>query len=298
MKLSLIACALCCVAPMIGFAAEPEVIALWPAGAPGAVGDEDRDKPTLTVYRPDPAKAQPVAVVVCPGGGYGGLAMDHEGTQIADWLNSLGATACILKYRLGPRYRHPAPLDDAQRAIQIVRHHAKQWNIDPAKIGIIGFSAGGHLTSTVATSKLRHATAENPSDPISQASPRPDFAILGYPVIAFATEYAHGGSKKNLLGDNPDPKLVESLSNERQVTSDTPPCFLFHSGEDKAVPPENSVLFYQGLRRAGVPAEMHIYERGPHGFGLGQGDPALSTWPKLCADWLAKHGFLAAPPAK
>jgi acetyl esterase/lipase len=277
-------------------AAEPITLRLWPEAAPGAIGTQDNDIPTLTLHRPDPQQAQPTAVVVCPGGGYAGHAMDHEGRQIADWLNSLGITACVLKYRLGPRYHHPAMIDDAQRAVRIVRANAKPWNIAPDKVGIIGFSAGGHLASTAAT--LDPSPTGNIGDAISEQPSRPNFAILIYPVIAMATEYGHAGSRRNLLGENPDPKLVASLSTERRVTSDTPPCFLVHSGEDKAVPPENSLLFYQALRQAGVPAEMHIYERGPHGFGLGGNDAALSTWPTLCAQWLTTHGFLARSKAE
>lgn len=271
-------------------AAEPQTRPLWPNGAPGAVGQEELDRPTLTIYQPPAERRQPVAVVVCPGGGYAGLAMDHEGQQVAEWLNSLGVTACVLKYRLGPRYRHPAPLSDAQRALRMVRAEAASLGVDRDKVGILGFSAGGHLTSTAAT----HFDRGEPDakDPIDRESCRPDFAVLLYPVVAMATEYAHGGSKQNLLGDSPDAKLVESLSNERQVTAETPPCFLVHTNEDKPVPAENSLLFYQALRKAGVPAEMHVYEFGQHGLGLGQKDPAFSTWPALCATWMKRHGWL------
>lgn len=275
--------------------AEPQVLTLWPAGAPGAQGTEPADTPTLTVYRPDATTAQSTAIVVCPGGGYGGLALDHEGLQIAEWLNSLGITACVLKYRLGPKYHHPAPLDDAQRAVQTVRSRADEWKIDPTKVGIIGFSAGGHLASTVAT--LETSATTRIGDEVARQPTRANFAILVYPVIAMATEFGHAGSRRNLLGENPDAALVASLSTEQRVNSDTPPCFLVHSTEDKAVPPENSVLFYQALRRAGVPAELHIFERGPHGFGLGSNDPALRLWPSLCASWLTAHGFLASGAA-
>jgi len=226
-----------------------------------------------------------MGVVVCPGGGYGMLAMDHEGEQIARWLNSMGIAAFILKYRLGPRYHHPAPLLDAQRALRMVRYRAQQYGVAPDQIGVWGFSAGGHLASTLAT----HFDAGDPkaSDPVERVSCRPDFAILAYPVISFTTEYVHRGSRENLLGKNPDPKLVELLSNERQVTKDTPPTFLFHTDEDDGVPPENSVLFYLALRKAGVPAEMHIYQRGPHGVGLASTDQVLSSWPDRLADWLS-----------
>jgi acetyl esterase/lipase len=271
-------------------AVEPNPLLLWPDGAPGAIGSEERDKPSLTIYRPASDRGQHAAIVVCPGGGYAGLAMDHEGRQIAEWLNSLGITACVLKYRLGPRYHHPSPLLDAQRALRTVRANAAKWQLDPTKVGILGFSAGGHLASTAAT-HFDRGDASAP-DAVDRQNARPDFAVLVYPVIALATEYAHAGSRRHLLGDKPDAKLVESLSNERQVTADTPPCFLVHTGEDKAVPPENSLLFYKALRKAGVPAELHVYERGPHGFGLGKADPSLTTWPGLCVAWLRKHNFL------
>jgi acetyl esterase/lipase len=269
---------------------EPQTIVLWPEGAPGAVGNEDADRPTLTVYLPPAERAVPTGVVVCPGGGYAKLAMDHEGRQVAEWLNSLGVAAFVLKYRLGPRYRHPAPLEDAKRALRLVRSRAGEFRIAPDRIGVWGFSAGGHLASTLAT----HFDAGNPAaaDPIERVSCRPDFAILAYPVISFASEYAHKGSRRNLLGDNPDPALVENLSNEKQVTAQTPPTFLFHTNEDQGVPAENSVLFYLALRRAGVPAELHIYERGRHGVGLAPNDPVLSSWPQRLADWLRVRGLL------
>ena len=271
-------------------AAEPQTIVLWPGGAPGAVGDEEADRPTLTVYLPPAERAVPTGVVVCPGGGYAKLAMDHEGRQVAEWLNSLGVAAFVLKYRLGPRYRHPAPLEDAKRALRLVRARAGEFRIAPDRIGVWGFSAGGHLASTLAT----HFDAGNPAaaDPVERVSCRPDFAILAYPVISFATEYAHKGSRRNLLGDNPDPALVENLSNEKQVTAQTPPTFLFHTNEDQGVPAENSVLFYLALRRAGVPAELHIYERGRHGVGLAPNDPVLSSWPQRLADWLRVRRLL------
>jgi len=269
---------------------EPQTIVLWPEGAPGAVGNEDADRPTLTVYLPPADRAVPTGVVVCPGGGYAKLAMDHEGRQVAEWLNSLGVAAFVLKYRLGPRYRHPAPLEDAKRALRLVRSRAGEFRIAPDRIGVWGFSAGGHLASTLAT----HFDAGNPAaaDPVERVSCRPDFAILAYPVISFASEYAHKGSRRNLLGDNPDPALVENLSNEKQVTAQTPPTFLFHTNEDQGVPAENSVLFYLALRRAGVPAELHIYERGRHGVGLAPDDPVLSSWPQRLADWLRVRGLL------
>ena len=254
---------------------------LWPDGAPGAMGTADEDKPAITVYLADPKIAVPTAVVVCPGGGYAHLAMDHEGKQIAQWLNSLGITAAVLKYRLGPKYHHPVELGDAQKAIRVMRSRAAEYHISPDRIGIMGFSAGGHLSSTAAT---HFDTADG-------ISSRPDFAVLCYPVITFG-EFAHAGSRKNLLGDNPDPKLVELLSNEKQVTAQTPPTFLFHTTTDATVPVENSVMFYMALRKAGVPAEMHIFQNGPHGVGLAPTDATLSVWPELLANWLRLRGLL------
>jgi acetyl esterase/lipase len=271
-------------------AAEPQTIVLWPQGAPGAVGETEADRPSLTVWLAPPDQANGAAVVICPGGGYGNLAVNHEGRDVAIWLNSLGVSAFMLKYRLGPRYRHPAPLTDAQRAIRTVRANAKEWKLDPQRVGIMGFSAGGHLASTVATHFDRGKT--DSSDPIEQASCRPDFAILCYPVISFTAPYTHRGSLRNLLGENPDPQLVQNLSNETQVTSETPPTFLMHTNADAGVPPENSVAFYLALRKAGVPAELHIYEQGRHGLGLAPDVPAVSTWPARLADWLRVRGVL------
>jgi acetyl esterase/lipase len=271
---------------------KPQTVLLWPNGAPGALGDADPDKPTLTIY-PVPAASLwkvPTGVVVCPGGGYVNLAMDHEGLQIAQWLNGHGIAAFVLKYRLGPKYHHPVELGDAQRAIRYVRLHAADYGIDANRIGIWGFSAGGHLASSAGT----HFDAGKPGDPdtIEQRSSRPDFMILAYPVITFTEPYLHRGSRNNLLGEHPDPALVELMSNEKQVTKNTPPTFLFHTTDDNVVPVENSVLFYSALRAAGVPAEMHIYLKGPHGVGLAQWDPILSTWPLRLADWLRIQGLM------
>jgi acetyl esterase/lipase len=219
------------------------------------------------------------------------LAMDHEGRQVAEWLNSLGIAAFILKYRLAPRYHHPVMMEDAQRALRYVRAHAQELGIAPDRIGIWGFSAGGHLASTAAT----HFDAGNPSatDTIERANSRPDFAILAYPVITCSEWFKHEGSCKNLLGNNPDPHLAEYLSNEKQVSAQTPPTFLFHTNDDEGVPAENSVAFYMALRKARVAAELHIYEHGPHGVGLAPKDPVLSSWPQRLADWLRVRGLLS-----
>lgn len=272
------------------FAADQKVELLWPDGAPGAAGTEAADKPSITIWPAPSDKANGCAVVVCPGGGYGGLADTYEGHEVAQWLNTLGVTGVVLKYRLAPRYKHPAPLQDAQRAIRMVRARASEWKVDPKRVGILGFSAGGHLASTAAT-HFDDGKADA-SDPIEKQGCRPDFAVLCYPVISFTTPFVHAGSRKNLLGDNPDEALVKSLSNELQVTEKTPPTFLFHTAEDGPVPSENSVLFYMALRKAKVPAEMHIYEKGQHGVGLGGKDPVLSTWPGRCADWMRGRGLL------
>ena len=262
---------------------------LWSGDAPGALGKLDGDIPTITVYPALGASATDASVVVCPGGGYGGLAMDHEGKQVADWLNTHGITAVVLKYRLGPRYHHPVELGDAQRALRTVRAHASEWRLSPKHVAILGFSAGGHLASTAGT----HFDDGNASaaDPVDRESCRPDAMVLVYPVIALATPYAHEGSKRNLLGDTPPRELVESLSNETQVTSRTPPTFLVCSDADTGVPAENSMLFALACRKAKVPLELHLYEPGPHGFGLGKNDPVLRTWPDLCIAFLRRHGI-------
>ena len=287
----MLAAVMCCSFPARGYSAtpEPRVELLWPGGAPGAVGTDDLDKPSLSIFLPPAGRATGSAVVVCPGGGYGFLAVDHEGKQIAQWLNSMGIAAFMLKYRLGPRYHHPAPLLDAQRAIRTVRSRAAEFGISPDSIGIWGFSAGGHLASSAST----HFDAGDPkaADPIDRVSSRPDFAILAYPVISFTTEYTHKGSRENLLGKDPDPKLVEYLSSEKQVTRDTPPTFLFHTDEDVVVPPENSVLYYLALRKAGVPAEMHVFQRGPHGVGLAATDQTLVVWQQVLANWLRTRSW-------
>jgi len=267
----------------------PKVELLWPNGAPGALGNDESDRPNLTVYVPQVNGVQS-GVVVCPGGGYGMLAVDHEGKQIAEWLNARGIAAFVLRYRLGPRYHHPVELGDAQRAMRLVRYRAAEYGIAADKIGIWGFSAGGHLASTAGTHFDSGLAAA--SDPIDRTSSRPDFMVLCYPVISFITPYAHRGSMRNLLGDNPDPQLAASLSNETQVTPQTPPTFLFHTNSDSGVPAENSVLFYLALRKAGVPAEIHIYERGEHGVGLAPFDPVLSSWPRHLEAWMKLHGWM------
>ncbi|HEX4997006.1 MAG TPA: alpha/beta hydrolase, partial [Terriglobia bacterium] len=261
-----------------------QTLPLWTGPAPGALGSTETDIPTITVYLPRTMAPNTPALIVCPGGGYVNLAMNHEGRQVANYLNSLGFAAFVLRSRLGPRYHHPIELGDAQRAIRTVRSHAAEWRLDPSRIGILGFSAGGHLAMTASTHF--DAGAPGASDPVERAGSRPDFAVLGYPVITMNEAWTHQGSKTNLLGSNPDPELARSLSGELTVTRDTPPTFLFHTNADTAVPAENSVYYYLALRKAGVPAEMHIFEKGGHGVGLANDDVALSEWSKLLANWL------------
>ena len=267
----------------------PTPIPLWTGSAPGAHGNDAVDIPTISLYPAPAGRATGAAIIVCPGGSYRMLA-DHEGHAIAVWLNTIGITAIVLKYRLGPQYGHPAPLKDAARALRTVRAMAREWGIDPARVGIMGFSAGGHLASTLAT----HFDAGNPaaSDPIDRLSSRPDVAILAYPVISMQDSITHAGSRRNLLGPSPSADLVQLLSNESQVTGLTPPTFLFHTADDPVVRVENSIRFAEALRRAGVPYELHVFASGPHGVGLAQDIPALAMWPTLLDRWLRGRGFV------
>jgi len=269
----------------------PVTIPLWEGDTPSAVGDQGDDIPTLTLYHASPRTRTGAAIIVCPGGGYVGLAVGHEGNDIAGWLNSIGVSAFVLEYRRAPKYGHPVPLMDAQRAIRTVRARAEEWNVDPDRLGILGFSAGGHLASSAGT-HFDGGVAES-SDPVERMSSRPDFMILGYPVITFVEESMHEGSRRNLLGENPDQDLVRFMSSELQVSPDTPPTFLVHTSEDTGVPPQNSILFYLALHKAGVPVEMHVFEKGQHGLGLAPDDPAFSAWPDLAETWMRGRGLLA-----
>ena len=276
-------------------AAERKSMFLWENSAPNALGTEEKDKPRITVCFPEKDAAIDMAVVVCPGGGYGGLAIDHEGWQIAEWYNSFGVTAIVVEYRhRGKGYGHPNPLLDVQRAVRTVRHNAKQWGIDPAKIGVMGFSAGGHLASTVGTHFTdAPAFPENyKPDAIDTVDARPDFMILCYPVIQFNAKVTHRGSQINLIGENASEELIEYYSSEKQVTDRTPPTFIFFTDEDTVVPSENGVAFYLALRKHKVPAEIHIYQLGAHGLGLAKGRPGSEIWPELCKAWFANNGFL------
>ena len=282
---AMLLCSICMAA-----AGETE-IPLWVDGAPGALGTGPSDIPTLTPFLADPSIATGAAMVVCPGGGYRQLSMEHEGSAYAQWLNAHGISAFVLKYRLGPAYHHPAMLQDAARAMRLVRSRAAEWKIDPHRVGIIGSSAGGHVASTL----LTHFDAGKPdaADPIERESSRPDLGILCYAVITMAPPYAHAGSRENLLGKTPDPALVQLLSNELQVTKDTPPCFVWATGEDRVVPPENSLQFAAALQKAKVPYDLHIYRKGGHGMGLGGADPSqFHPWTADCVYWLKEQGFV------
>ncbi len=266
------------------------VLRLWPGDAPGALGSAEKDIPTLTVFLPDSGTGTGAAVVVCPGGGYSHLA-GHEGADYARFLALHGVTSFVLRYRLGSDgYRHPVMLEDAARAVRVVRSSATAWHIDPTRIGIVGSSAGGHLAATL----LTHYDKGNPDspDPIERVSSRPDFGVLCYPVISMGP-ITHQGSKSNLLGDNPGPELVDLLSNEKHVTPETPPCFLWHTSDDKTVSVQNSIEFAGALAANGVPFELHIYERGRHGLGLGDSYPFKSTlpWTEALLTWLGSKNL-------
>jgi acetyl esterase/lipase len=285
---------------------ETRVLELWPEGVPGLRPDATPEKvndsrvsnvnhPTLTWYPAPADQACGTAVIICPGGAYGWLSMENEGASPARWLNSLGVSAFVLKYRLA-EYGHPAPLRDVLRAVRLVRARAAEFHLQPDRIGVMGFSAGGHLASCAGT--LYDAPEGRTGAALDAGSARPDFLVLLYPVITMKDPYVHAGSRRNLLGPQPTAEQIAHLSTDQQVTKDTPPVFLVQTAEDKSVPVENSLLFYQALRRAGVTGiEMHLFEKGPHGFGLKPGFGATSGWPKLCEQWLRLHGWLPAPPA-
>lgn len=279
---------------MIGMRARPE-IALWSGGAPGAVGDSLEDRPAITPYLPPAGKANGTAAIIFAGGGYGHIAFEKEGVPAARWLNSIGVTAFVVRYRLGPRYHHPTMLQDAARAVRLVRARAGTWALDAQRIGVVGFSAGGHLASTVGT----HFDAGSPTsaDPIERVSSRPDYMILVYPVISMLDGVVHKGSRRRLIGDSASLDLQRLLSNELQVSRETPPTFLVASTDDNAVPVDNSLRFYQAMKAAKVPVELHVFEAGAHGFGLAPDDPALSMWPSLGTAWMRRHGWLAPSTA-
>ncbi len=264
-------------------------ILLWPEGTLGPGQMTPGDTPQLTPYLVETQSAAPV-IVVCPGGGYGGRA-PHEGEPVAQWLNTLGISAVVLSYRVAP-HRHPAPLQDAQRAIRTVREQARIWNIDPRKVGILGFSAGGHLAATAAT---HYDTGKRgAADPVERHSCRPDAVVLCYAVISFGV-HRHQGSMNNLLGDTVDEEVRRLLSNETQVNAQTPPTFLWHTADDAAVPVANSLLFATALGNHGVPFALHVFPHGRHGLGLAQDDPQVGVWTTLCGSWLAGMSWGSAP---
>lgn len=276
-----------------GRAAAPNEFPLWADAAPGTSQTGNVIVPTLTVYLPDPAKSVGLGMVVAPGGGYAGLAMDHEGKQIADWLNANGMAAFVLQYRHAPDYMHPVPHLDASRAMRTVRARAKEWGISPTRIGMIGFSAGGHLTATLATQNDGGDPAN--ADPIERASSRPDYVVLMYPVITMTDPYTHAGSRKNLLGEKPSAEMIAKMSAEKNVDDHTPPAFIFFTQDDPAVPIQNGLMYYEALCAHHVPAEMHIYRHGRHGVGLAKDDPVLNTWPDLFLAWLKNLPEADAP---
>ncbi len=258
-------------------------------GNPIAPGLSLEDHAFLDIYLPqaNPAKS---AVLVMPGGGYEYLAYGYEGTGIAHWLNARGVAAFVLSYRLGDRHHAPIPLEDASRAMRLIRSSSARYGLDPDRIGVWGFSAGGHLASTLET----HFVAGKPqaADPLERVTDRPSFSILAYPVISMKTGIAHPGSREHLMGAHPAPATVANYSNELHVTGDTPPTFLFATTDDKVVPVQNSVLFYEALVKHQVACEMHLFEHGPHGLGLAADDPRLRVWPELLQSWLAQHKWL------
>jgi len=313
---------LCLSAALLGAALRPSVqtvARLWPEGAPGAIGKTDADQPSLLIF-PAPGASAGVgpgagaaAMLVCPGGAYGMLALEKEGMEVAHWLNALGISAFVLRYRLGPVYRHPVEMEDGKRAMRWVRAHAAHYGFDPARVGMMGFSAGGHLTATVAT----HSDAGDPAarDSIERVSCRPDVQILIYPVITMDPSFTHPASRINLLGRNPNPAYVHFLSAEKHVDAKTPPAFLVHAKTDPIVPFANSVAYQQALLKAGVPVEFRAFDHGTHAFGLARlastesstglsADPSagpdaeaplpnaeVSAWPEACARWLEKQGW-------
>ena len=277
--------------PVAAAANGPAPMLLWPEGAPGALGTADEDKPSITVYLPA-ANPTRTAVVIAPGGAYVHLASGYEGSDIAAWLNAHGVAAFVLKYRLGPKYHNPVELEDAQRAIRMVRAHAAEYGVAADHIGMWGFSAGGHLTATAGTQfDAGNAAA---ADAVERESSRPDFLVLAYPVITMEAPYVHTGSRFYLLGDAYQVGTEEAMSAELHVTAQTPPVFLFATTDDRSVPVMNSVLFYEALVKAGVPAEMHLFQHGGHGSGLGVGNPQLSVWPELLIKWMRERGYAGA----
>jgi acetyl esterase/lipase len=283
------------------------VLKLWPNGIPGSIKDETYKQvpaepkdigtiyskvsdPTLTVYLPPADKATGTAVLICPGGGYSIVAFNHEGILIAKWLNENGIAGIVLKYRLPSdlimKDKSIGPLQDAQEAMRVIRRNSTEWKINPRKIGVIGFSAGGHLASTLSTHY-----AEKVYDVADTTNARPDFSLLIYPVISFDASFTHMGSRINLIGNNPTDDAIKHFSNELQIDARTPPAFMVHSSDDDAVPVKNSLVYYENLVKNKIPAEMHIFQKGGHGYGLAINKGTQSAWPELCIRWLNMNGF-------
>jgi acetyl esterase/lipase len=272
----------------------PPVLPLWPNGAPGAHGNTDADIPAVTLYTPDPKLASGTAVIICSGGGYDRIDDSKEGIPSAQFLTKLGVTAFVLRYRLAPTpYQYPVMMWDAQRAVRYVRHNAAQYGLKTNQICIMGFSAGGHLASTIATHTDNFGVPT--TDAIDAESARPDYQILIYPVITMTPPLAAVASRRHLLGDHPDWETLQTyLSNEKQVTLNTPPAFLVSTCADIIAPCENSLQYYTALRDAAVTGELHIYEKGAHGAGLAPNDPSEGTWPSLLKQWLLEHGLITS----
>jgi len=286
--------------------AQSKVIPLWEKEVPGAIANQEYKEtldsldnwtkmrfvtnPRLDMYSPPAGKANGTAVIICPGGAYWGLAVKHEGKEVAEWFNEMGITAFVLKYRLPSeaimKDKSIGPLQDGQRAIRLVRSHAKEWSINPDKIGIMGFSAGGHFAATVSTHFM-----EKVYESTDTTSSRPDFSLLIYPVISMNESITHAGSRYNLLGANPSPEQIKRFSNELQVTGNTPPAFMVHSMDDAAVPVQNSVNYAMALQKNKVSCELHLYKTGGHGYGLGKSINTESSWPEACRKWLQSAGF-------
>lgn len=297
---------ICVIATIASLSAQVQVIDIWDGKVPGAIqSDEFKQhvdttsgwvdkhsivKPDLYFYPAPEEMATGTAVIICPGGGYSGLAIRHEGLQVAQWFNSFGVTAFVLIYRQPDdaimENKSIGPMQDGQRAMRIVRRHAKEWGINPEKIGIMGFSAGGHVASTIST----HYN-EKVYDPVDSTSARPDFSLLIYPVISMDSTITHGGSRVNLLGNIPAPEQVKHFSNELQINAQTPPAFLVQSFDDDAVPVQNSIVYSLALKKYKIPSELHLYQSGGHGYGLSQWGGTQSTWPEACRKWLSANGF-------
>ncbi|SFU98669.1 Acetyl esterase/lipase [Pseudoduganella namucuonensis] len=286
---------------LTAFAFANPALPLWPEGVPGAraIGAEQLSdgrisnvsEPTLTVFRPAVDRPNGTAVIICPGGGYVRLSAEREGAQYANWLGTLGVTTFVLKYRMA-EFGHPAPLQDVLRAVRMVRSRAKEFGVDPSRVGVMGSSAGGHLAASAGT--LFDHAAGRTGAALDAISGKPDFLMLLYPVIAMEGPAVHAGSRKALLGSSPTAETVQLMSVERQVSAATPPTLLIHTQEDQAVPVENSILFYQALTRAKVPAEMYLFEHGGHGMGMKDGLGTASEWPRRAEEWLRGRGLLSA----